>query len=142
MSTIQNLVTTMFAFILALLVGEIVILLGRHAIERCKGDTSQLSKQGFFRTNVRKTFAAVAVLIPATLALKFTAWDQIGTTVTEWISMFVAYLTLRALSFILNGQIFRGFTDQLCSTPRYSYYHNAYLVFYLLLNKSNIVHKQ
>jgi len=107
----------MFAFILALLVAEIVILLGRHAIERCKGDTSQLSKQGYFRTNLRKTFAAVAVLIPATLALKFTAWDQIGTTITEWISIFVAYLTLRALSFILNGQIFRGFTDQLCSTP-------------------------
>ena len=124
---------TMFAFISALLVAEIVILLARQAIERFRGDAGPRSMQVYFRTNLRKNLVAAAVL---TLALEFTAWDQIemSTTITEWISIVLAYITLRALSFVFNGQLFRGFTDQLCSTPRYGDYHNAYL-FYLLLNK-------
>jgi len=107
---------TMFAFICALPVAEIVILSARQAIERCRGDAGPRSMQVYFRTNLRKNLVAAAVL---TLALEFTAWDQIemSTTITEWISIFLAYITLRALSFVFNGQIFRGFTDQLCSTP-------------------------
>ena len=120
---------TMFAFICALPVAEIVILSARQAIERCRGDAGPgpRSMQVYFRTNLVKTLVAAAVLIPVT---QYTGIVRS----TEWISIFVAYLTLRALSFLFNGQIFRGFTDQLCSTPRYVDYHNAYL-FCLLLNK-------
>ena len=120
----------MFVFIRALLVSEIVILLARQAIERCKSDTGSLSKQVYFRTNLRKTFVAAAVLIPGTLALEFTAWDQIEmpTSIPEFASIFLAYLTLRALSFVFKGQIFRGFTDHLFSSPRYGDYHKAYLI--------------
>ena len=125
--TLVVVLITMFAFITALLVAEIVILLARQAIERCKGDAGPRSLQVYFRTNLRKTLVAAAVLIPVTQCTGIVRS-------TEWISMFVAYLTLRALSFIFNGQIFRGFTDQLCSTPRYGDYHNPYL-FYLFLNR-------
>ena len=125
--TLVLVLIAMFAFITALLVAEIVILFARQAIERCKGDAGPRSMQVYFRTNLVKTLIAAAVLIPVT---QYTGIVRS----TEWISIFVAYLTLRALSFLFNGQIFRGFTDQLCSTPRYVDYHNAYL-FCLLLNK-------